>query len=231
MTLTEHLARWATCKRCGLCLGRTHVVAGGWWKDGETAGAPLILIVGEAPGKNEDERGEPFVGAAGEVLRNDVLHPAGVRWAYITNALGCRPPGNRDPLADEISACAGRVKELLSILEPDGIVCVGRHAERALQSGTWGELKSLPYTAIVHPAALLRKGYPNMATRATMGAQVGKVKRLLARVSPIVPVEDITRETKGVCEHVLALVGAWMRDGKRESDIVACTRCGRIVEA
>lgn len=91
------------------------------------------MLVGEAPGKNEDLQGEPFVGAAGQLL-DDLM--AGISIdrseAYIANVLKCRPPGNRDPKPDEIDACKGYLREQIRMIEPDVVVTLGNFATKLL---------------------------------------------------------------------------------------------------
>jgi uracil-DNA glycosylase family 4 len=111
------------CPRCDLALSRTNVVVG----DGP-AGAKVMLI-GEAPGKNEDKQGKPFVGAAGRIL-NSLLEKGNVdrSTVYITNVVKCRPPGNRPPKKDEIEACSVYMKKQLEVIAPKIIVLLGKTA-------------------------------------------------------------------------------------------------------
>jgi uracil-DNA glycosylase family 4 len=99
-TLEDAAREASTCTRCRLARGRTQVVYG--------VGNPNadLMFIGEAPGFHEDRQGEPFVGAAGQLL-NTLLAESGIRRedVYINNVILCRPPGNRDPLPDELEAC------------------------------------------------------------------------------------------------------------------------------
>lgn len=127
-----------------------------------------MMFIGEAPGETEDQRGEPFVGLAGDLL-NSLLHRSGIRRenVYITNILKCRPPGNRDPQADEIAACSPVLHQQIQAIQPKVLVTLGRHAT-ATVSQTWGTMDALlqldlhyaalgtPVVAIYHPAYLLR---------------------------------------------------------------------------
>ncbi len=155
------------CTRCSLHLSRTHVVIGEGPEDAR------VMLVGEAPGRNEDLQGRPFVGAAGKFL-NELLAEAGLRReeVYITNVVKCRPPGNRDPRKEEIEACSIYLEAQLSDIAPEFVITLGRHAfswfnerfsftsgslssnaGRAFKVSTlWG-----PLTVIVsyHPAAAL----------------------------------------------------------------------------
>ena len=108
------------CHRCPLADGRTQTVFG--------VGDPhaRVMIVGEAPGKNEDLQGEPFVGAAGKYL-NELLAIAGLTRddVFIANVLKCRPPGNRDPRAEEIELCTPFLREQTRTIDPEFIVTLG----------------------------------------------------------------------------------------------------------
>ncbi|MCA9400497.1 MAG: uracil-DNA glycosylase [Candidatus Omnitrophica bacterium] len=113
----------AQCRRCDLHLTRTHTVPG----EGDVEAS--IMLIGEAPGKNEDEQGKPFVGRAGGILdqllssvnltRNDI---------YLCNILKCRPPNNRNPLASEIASCAGSLDIQIKIVDPRVIGTLGTFA-------------------------------------------------------------------------------------------------------
>ena len=113
------------CKKCALCEGRTQIVFG--------VGNPRarVMIVGEAPGKNEDLQGEPFVGAAGQYL-NELLAFAGLvrEDIYIANVLKCRPPGNRDPQPDEIALCTPYLREQTRTIDPEFIVTLGNFSTK-----------------------------------------------------------------------------------------------------
>lgn len=150
----------AACTACKLHTTRTRTVPG--------SGDPRanVVFVGEAPGRNEDEQGLPFVGRAGKLL-DDILKAIGfVRdEVFICNILKCRPPENRDPERDEVDACESFLKRQLAILEPKVICCLGRHAAMTLLQ-TKASLRDLRQTAhfyegipvvvTYHPAALLR---------------------------------------------------------------------------
>ena len=148
------------CTACKLAPARTRTVFGTGDPDAD------LVFIGEAPGRNEDEQGEPFVGRAGQLL-NDILKAIGFARddVYICNILKCRPPENRDPEADEVRECEPFLKRQLAILEPKVICCLGRHAAMTLLQ-TKASLKSMresvhfyegvPVMATFHPAALLR---------------------------------------------------------------------------
>ena len=115
------------CRACSLCEGRSHVVFGDGSTDAE------VMLIGEAPGANEDRQGLPFVGKAGQLL-DDMLEIIGLdrRRIYVTNICKCRPPGNRDPLNVEQEACIGFLRRQTALLRPKIIVCLGRIAAMQL---------------------------------------------------------------------------------------------------
>jgi uracil-DNA glycosylase len=152
-----------SCTACGLAATRTNVVFG----DG--ADHADLMFVGEAPGRNEDLRGEPFVGAAGRLL-DQLLAEAGIARdrTYIANVLKCRPPGNRDPRPDEIEACKGYLRSQLELVDPKVVVTLGNFATKLLLRTDQGITRvrgaSYPWwrgmivVPTYHPAAALRGG-------------------------------------------------------------------------
>jgi len=157
----EALAEVAgVCTRCRLAEGRTTVVFG--------SGDPRadLMFVGEGPGAEEDRRGLPFVGPAGELLTR-IIEAIGLARSqvYIANVVKCRPPGNRDPAADEVAACRGFLERQIDLIRPRVIVCLGRVAGQALLGselplgklrGRWHSVRGVPTRVTFHPAALLR---------------------------------------------------------------------------
>jgi len=115
------------CKKCPLHKFRKNPVPGEGPLDTD------IMVVGEAPGRNEDLQGRPFVGAAGQLL-NKLLSLAGLErtQVYITNVVKCRPPGNRDPRDEEIRACLPYLIRQIQLIKPKLIIALGRHAARTL---------------------------------------------------------------------------------------------------
>lgn len=111
------------CARCPLHETRTNAVPG------EGGFAKEILFIGEAPGRNEDEQGRPFVGKAGQIL-NELLDSIGLTREdiFITNIVKCRPPNNRDPAPEEVKACTPFLEMQIQVLKPKIIVTLGRHA-------------------------------------------------------------------------------------------------------
>ncbi len=149
------------CTRCRLAEGRRHVV----FSDGNPSGR--LMVVGEAPGAREDATGRPFVGQAGKLL-DLMLASVGLSRSdsvYICNVLKCRPPGNRNPLPDEIESCAPLLKRQIDLVAPEVLLAAGTFAARWL-TGTnkpvgklRGEVYSyqgVPLVVTYHPAALLR---------------------------------------------------------------------------
>jgi uracil-DNA glycosylase family 4 len=150
----------ADCTRCPLHQSRTQTVFGVGNENADW------LIVGEAPGAEEDRRGEPFVGRAGKLL-DEMLRAAGQSRdeVFIANILKCRPPNNRDPEAEEASACRGYLQRQIALLKPKIILAVGRIAAQTLLDtdtpvgklrGQLHQLGDIPMVVTYHPAYLLR---------------------------------------------------------------------------
>src|SRR5690606_19493304 len=150
------------CRKCALHRGRTQTVFGVGRRD-----APL-LVVGEAPGQEEDRQGEPFVGPAGRLL-NAMLKSIGFprEQVYIANIVKCRPPRNRDPRPEEADACADFLNRQISLIRPKAMLAVGRvSAQRLLDTDLpVGQLRgvvhrygdsAIPLLVTYHPAYLLR---------------------------------------------------------------------------
>jgi uracil-DNA glycosylase family 4 len=155
-------ARVAACTRCSLCQTRTQTVFGVGNQQAEW------LIVGEAPGAEEDRQGEPFVGRAGQLL-NSMLRAIGLarEQVYIANVLKCRPPGNRDPASSEAAECLPYLEQQIALLKPKLMLAVGRIAAQNLlrTDVTLGRLRQqvhrfglsqVPLVVTYHPAYLLR---------------------------------------------------------------------------
>jgi uracil-DNA glycosylase family 4 len=151
------------CRRCGLSEGRTNVVFGSGAADAE------LVLVGEAPGYNEDIQGEPFVGAAGRFLDELLRDILGIarQEIYIANVLKCRPPDNRDPGSVEIETCKPFLLRQLEIIEPTVVCTMGNFATKTLTGKREGitRLKRKIITVgrtfffpIYHPAAALHRG-------------------------------------------------------------------------
>jgi DNA polymerase len=155
----------STCTRCALAAGRTTVVFG----EGDPHAD--LMVVGEGPGREEDLQGRPFVGRSGQLLDRLLVEEAGLRRdeVYIANVVKCRPPGNRDPLPDEIAACRPFLDQQVALIGPRVLVTLGRFATHALLGTTEGigRLRGRTYPfgnggAVLlptyHPAAALRGG-------------------------------------------------------------------------
>jgi DNA polymerase len=156
------------CRKCELWRDKRNYVPG------EGSDRSGIVFVGEAPGREEDLQGRPFVGNAGKLLTELIEEKLGLRRSdvFIANVLKCRPPNNRDPLPEEIEACKPYLLRQLEILKPSTIVCLGRHSASLLfehfgiafsgitrmrgkpfeAEAGWGKVKLV---AIYHPAAAL----------------------------------------------------------------------------
>ena len=162
-TALEELAQVAsTCTKCRLSSGRTQVV----FADGNPNAD--LMFIGEGPGYHEDQQGLPFVGAAGQLL-NTLLGEVGMNRedVYICNVVKCRPPGNRDPLPDEIEACRPYLAGQIEMVDPRVIVTLGNFATRFMLdrpvaiSRVRGERHALGGRIVIptfHPAAVLRGG-------------------------------------------------------------------------
>lgn len=151
------------CRQCGLCEERTQAVFGVGHEQAD------LLVIGEAPGQEEDRRGEPFVGPAGQLLdRMLAAIQLDRQQVYITNILKCRPPRNRDPRADEAAACAPYLRRQIELMQPRVILAVGRVSAQQLLAtdetigrlrGQWHRYGAMetPVRVTYHPAYLLRK--------------------------------------------------------------------------
>ncbi len=157
--LEEIAQQVRACTRCALAESRTNAVAG------EGSADAQIMFIGEAPGAAEDRMGRPFVGPAGKLL-DKLLLQVGIRRPeiYITNILKCRPPGNRDPRAEEVRACRDYLDGQIAVLNPQIICLLGRPATQALLDpqasiskvhGQGFEREGILYVPIYHPAAAL----------------------------------------------------------------------------
>ncbi len=182
-SLEEVAQTIASCRRCGLHATRTTTVPG--------AGNPFsgIVMVGEAPGEQEDLRGLPFVGPSGLLLRR-LFHMAGLAedTYFLLNVLKCRPPGNRDPQEEEMEACAVFLSAQLRLLAPRLIICLGRYAAwrvlgnpevalRVMREGVH-EREGALVVVTYHPSALLHK--PEL--RAEAWRDIKKARRLADRL-------------------------------------------------
>jgi len=154
-------AEVARCRKCGgLCETRTQTVFGSGNKNADW------MLIGEAPGQQEDLQGQPFVGAAGRLL-TEMIRAIGLSRddVYITNILKCRPPGNRDPKADEAANCRNYLNRQIELIQPKIFLAIGRIAAQTLLTtdeplsklrGKVHSLNDTPLVVVYHPAYLLR---------------------------------------------------------------------------
>jgi DNA polymerase len=189
LTLQELAAEAATCTRCRLSQGRTQVVFG--------VGNPAaeVMFIGEGPGYHEDKQGEPFVGAAGQLLTR-LLGEIGLARedVYITNVVRCRPPGNRDPLPDEIEACRRYLDGTVDNVRPRVVVTLGNFASRVIldrplsiskvrgQRFTVGGRTVIP---TFHPAAVLHGGGEAGSQMAALRSDFHTIRAMLDEPQPV----------------------------------------------
>ena len=182
-TLDEAALDASTCTRCRLAQGRTQVVYG--------VGDPNanLMFIGEAPGFHEDRQGEPFVGAAGQLL-NQLLSEIEIsrEAVYINNVILCRPPGNRDPLPDELEACQPWLDERVAIIDPAVVVTLGNWATRYIlgrqvsisrvrgQRFPWRGRTVIP---TFHPAAVLHGGGQASSQMTALRADFDEIRAAL----------------------------------------------------
>ena len=150
----------APCQRCRLAGSRTQVVFGVGNPDAD------LMFIGEAPGRDEDLKGEPFVGKAGQLLTDIIKAMKFTRdQVYIANVIKCRPPENRNPEADELDACRPYIRKQVEMIKPKVIVTLGKFGLNSLLQkvypissirGTWLEYEGIKVMPTYHPAYLLR---------------------------------------------------------------------------
>ncbi|MBO5137264.1 MAG: uracil-DNA glycosylase [Spirochaetaceae bacterium] len=149
------------CKRCSLCKDKMKSVPGMGVLN------PIVMVIGEGPGADEDATGLPFVGKAGQLLDKMLaaISLSRTENCFIANIVKCRPPGNRDPLPEEIDACRSYLEAQISVLKPTMILTLGRIATQTLLNsqdgigrlhGQFHEYNGIPIMATYHPSALLR---------------------------------------------------------------------------
>jgi DNA polymerase len=181
-------AECLACDRCALSETRTQVVFGVGDPESE------VLFIGEGPGAEEDLRGEPFVGRAGQLL-DVMLASVGLKREsiYIANIVKCRPPGNRDPLNMEQDACLYWLREQTKLIKPKIIVCLGRVAAMRIISpdykitaehGQWVNKGGYWMTAVYHPAFLLRDPRRKPDAFSDMKSLENKMREVCSRTLP-----------------------------------------------
>ena len=197
VSLRAYADETATCTRCALATGRTQVVFGSGNPDAD------LMLVGEAPGFHEDRQGLPFVGQAGQLL-DRLLAGIGLERAdvYVCNTLKCRPPGNRDPLEEEIAACEPHLFRQVELVQPRVVATLGNFATRLLsgrslgitrvhgseQEVTLGSSRVLLYP-LYHPAAALYT--PSMLQ--VLEQDFGRLPELLGRAAVVEPAQAVPR--------------------------------------
>ncbi len=179
----------STCTRCRLWRGRTQVVFG--------VGDPTaeLMFIGEGPGYHEDKQGEPFVGAAGQLL-TQMLAEIGLRRqdVYIANVVKCRPPGNRDPLPDEIESCRPYLSGQLESIDPRIVMTLGNFATRVILDrsvsisrvrGQRFEVEGRAVIPTFHPAAILRGGGEASSQMTALRSDFRLVRSILDEPAPV----------------------------------------------
>ncbi|MEA2040557.1 MAG: uracil-DNA glycosylase [Thermodesulfobacteriota bacterium] len=172
------------CRRCKLHKDRTRLVFG------EGSNQARLVFVGEGPGRDEDREGRPFVGEAGILLTKIIRNGMGLtrEEVYICNVVKCRPPGNRDPVRDEIEACIPFLKQQLNIIKPEVICILGRVAGQALlkkdfkitrERGKWHSYMDIPVMPTYHPAYILRN---RSRERELKGEVWEDIKKIMTRL-------------------------------------------------
>ncbi len=168
------------CTKCGLSKGRNRAVPG------EGVIEPVVFIIGEGPGADEDKTGRPFVGKAGRYLDKwlDAIGLSRNTNCFIGNIVKCRPPGNRDPLPEESSACSPYLQQQVELLQPKVILSLGRIASQILTERVEGitalreetyRFMDLPLIPTYHPSGVLR----NQEYRAPVWDDLKRLKTLL----------------------------------------------------
>ena len=184
-TLDELREFIGDCPRCKLAPGRTNLVFG--------VGNPNadLMFVGEGPGADEDDRGEPFVGRAGQLLTDIIERGMRISRAdvYICNVIKCRPPGNRNPEPDEVAACEPFLIRQIELVRPRVIVGLGTFAVQSLLKvkipisklrGNWHDLRGIRLMPTFHPAYLLR----NPGDKRLVWADIQEVMKDLGKQIP-----------------------------------------------
>lgn len=176
------------CTKCPLHEGRTHGVPGEGPINAE------IMFIGEAPGRNEDQQGRPFVGQAGKLLEQ-LLAEIGLTRddVWIANVVKCRPPQNRDPMPEEIAACSEYLERQIALLQPKMIATLGRYSMEKFFPGAritkvHGQAKRAGKRVLIpmfHPAYILR----NMAALPDAQRDMRKIPRLLERLEQVLAEE------------------------------------------
>ena len=184
----------SVCTKCPLHQGRTHAVPG------EGPVNADIMFIGEAPGRNEDQQGRPFVGQAGRLLEQ-LLAEIGLTRddVWIANVVKCRPPNNRDPQPEEIAACSEYLERQIALIQPKVIATLGRYSMEKFFPGAritkvHGQAKRESNRVLIplfHPAYVLR----NMAALPDAQRDMRKIPRLLERLEQVLAEEATAGQT------------------------------------
>ena len=182
VTWEELEARCRQCNNCALAETRTNVVFGVGNRNAD------VLFIGEGPGEQEDLKGEPFVGPAGQLLDTMLsLIDLDRTCVYIANIVKCRPPQNRDPLNVEQDACIDYLRAQTALIKPKIIVCLGRIAAMRIidkdfritkQHGEWFDKGGIKMMALYHPSALLRDPTKKPETFRDLKALQAEIQKL-----------------------------------------------------
>lgn len=172
----------SACTKCALAAGRTHVVFG------VGHAAADLMIVGEGPGRDEDLKGEPFVGRSGQLLDRLMVEEMGRGRdsCYIANVVKCRPPGNRDPLPDEIAACRPYLEQQIEIIDPTVIVTLGNFATRLLLDTREGITKLRGQVHQYRGRHLVPTFHPSAALRSGGGEPLAKMRSDFVRAKQLI---------------------------------------------
>jgi len=162
------------CKKCPLCKDRKNLVVG----RGTVGG---LLFIGEAPGRVEDALGTPFIGPSGNLL-DQMLLDSGIHSYYITNTVLCRPVdpvtnGDREPSFEEVLACRSNLESILLHVSPVFVCFIGKVSEQYLSS-----VINVPYSSVVHPSALLRRGGAGTFAYKEAVKKLRKVKEMMYEI-------------------------------------------------
>ncbi len=192
----------AVCERCALYHSRKHAVPGEGPADAE------IMFIGEGPGFHENEQGRPFVGAAGKFL-DELLEQAGLKRSqvWIGNVVKCRPPGNRDPLPEELAACNEFLERQIHAINPKIIITLGRYSMGRFMPGAkisavHGQMRRVGdrfVIAMFHPAAALHQGSLKPAIMqdfSQLPALLEQARAALKRAAPPPPEEPPQEDPK-----------------------------------
>jgi len=201
-TLAQISKEVSACTRCALYHSRKHAVPG------EGPAMAEIMFIGEGPGFYENEQGRPFVGAAGQFL-DQLLDQVGLKRSgvWIGNVVKCRPPGNRDPLPDELAACDEYLERQIRAINPKIIITLGRYSmakfmPNAKVSGVHGQMRRIGerfVIAMYHPAAALHqpKFKPEiLADFAKLPGLLEQARAALAKAAPVQTAEELQEEPK-----------------------------------